>query len=252
MRVLCDNGRNHTCCPLFPIVLSRHDPYFSDVRRNQFCITSLQGRLCSVVCWLVMRNCLRIISRAVSHVIARGTQMNPADIKDWLVPISSFILIISTSVGVWLSLKEYRLKLQAETRLTESTRAETDIRLLQLFTEILYIATGRRGEAIFSKEILDLLIQKNILTEDDFKDLDKLKSKISQAAIIAQVPGESSSNAAFASIATLAKRHPVLYESAIEALESFRNFKPQLSERYLDSIRKESTAGDVATGDKLS
>lgn len=179
--------------------------------------------------------------------------MSPGDVRDWLVAISSIITLGFTAAGIWLSLKEYRLKLQAETRLAESTRAETDIRLLQLFTEILYIASGRKGEAIFSKEILDLLIQKNIFTEDDFKDFDTLKSKISQATVIAQTPGEVSANAAFASIATLAKRHPdVLREPAIEALESSRKWNPQLSEKYLNSIRKELGAGDIDTGGKLS
>ena len=178
--------------------------------------------------------------------------MNLADIKDWLIPVASFIALIPTSIGVWLALKEYRLKLQAETRLAESTRAETDIRLLQLFTDLLYIASGRKGEAVFSKEILDLLIQKNIITDDDFKNADSLKSKISQATLIAQTPGELSANAAFASIATLAKRHPVLYEPAIEALESSQQWKPQLSEKYLNSIRKELETGDTTTGGKLS
>jgi hypothetical protein len=170
--------------------------------------------------------------------------MSLGDIKDWLIIISSSIAIVSIAVGIWLSLKEYRLKLQAETRLAESTRTETDIRLLQLFTDILYIASGRKGEAIYSKEILDLLIQKDILTEDDFKDLDKLKTKISQATLIAQTPGAASANAAFASIATLAKRHPVLYEPAIEALESFQDWNPELSRKYLNSITKELESDD--------
>lgn len=178
--------------------------------------------------------------------------MNLGDIKDGLIPISTFITMVSVAVGVWLSLREYRLKLQAETRLAESTRAETDVRLLQLFTEILFIASGRKGEPIFSKEILDLLIQKNILTEDDFKDLDTLKNKVSQAAIIAQTPGAVSANAAFASIATLAKRHSVLYEPAIEALESCREWKPQLSEKYLNSIRKELETGNITTEGKFA
>ena len=176
--------------------------------------------------------------------------MNLGDIRDWLIPISTFIGIVATALGIWLSLREYRLKLQAETRLAESTRAETDIRLLQLFTEILYIATGRKGEAVFSKEILDLLVQKNVLTDDDFKDIDRLKNKISQAALIAQTPGASSSHAAFASIATLAIRHPVLYDSAMEALESFKktNWNAELSEKYLNMIR--SRDKDTSKGNK--
>ncbi len=168
-------------------------------------------------------------------------------IKDWLIPVSSFFVLVSTAIAIWISLKEYRLKLQAETRLTESTRAETDIRLLQLFTELLRISSGRMGVAIYSKEILDILIKKDIFTEDDFKNLDMLKEKISKATMIAQTPGVESSNAAFASIATLAKRHPVLYESAIEALETCQEWNPQMSEKYLSSIRKELETGNIST-----
>ena len=165
--------------------------------------------------------------------------MDLETIKDWLIPISTFIGVISTAVGIWLSLKEYRLKLQAEIRLAESTRAETDIRLLQLFTEILYIATGRKGEATFSKEILDLLVQKNVLTEEDYKDIDGLSYKISKGAFMVQGVGISSSDAAFASIATLAIQHPVLYNSAVQALESFKrtNYNTELSEKYLKMIQ---------------
>ena len=82
--------------------------------------------------------------------------MNLADLKDWVIIVTSLFAIIPTSILVWRSFKESRLKPQAEIRLAESTRAETAIRLLQLFTELLYIASGRKGEAVYSKEILDL------------------------------------------------------------------------------------------------
>jgi hypothetical protein len=164
--------------------------------------------------------------------------MNIADLRDWLIPVATLIALIPTSIGVWSSLKEYRLKLRAETRLAESARAETDIRLLQLFTELLYIASGRKGEAVYSREILDLLVQKNLLTDEDFESVDNLKSKISQAALIAQTPGELSANAAFASIATLAKRHPILVEPALEALESSLTWNPKLSKKYIETIKE--------------
>jgi hypothetical protein len=182
----------------------------------------------------------------------RENKMNLEIIKEWLIPISTFIGVISTAVGIWLSLKEYRLKLQAETRLAESTRAETDIRLLQLFTEILYIATGRKGGATFSKEILNLLVQKNVLTEEDYKDIDRLVYKITKGSFIAQGVGISSVEAAFASIATLAIQHPVLYNSALQALESFKktNYNIELSEKYLTMIQNayKSTSASKKTG----
>jgi hypothetical protein len=123
--------------------------------------------------------------------------------------------------------------------LAESARAETDIRRIQLFTELLYIASGRRGDAVFAKEVFDYLIQKGCFTEDDLKDLDALRVKITQTSMLVQTPGSASANAAFASIATLAKRHPVLRDSSIEALESFRSWMPELSEKYLRSIQLE-------------
>lgn len=172
--------------------------------------------------------------------------MSPEEAKDWLLPISSFFGISATTFGIWISLKEYRLKLRAETRLARSTQAETDVRLLQLFTELLRIASGRMGEAIYSKEILDMLIQKDILTEDDFKNLDLLKDKVSKVAMIAQIPGIESANAAFASIATLAIQHDVLRRPAIEALETCREWNAQLSEKYLKAIH-DSTMGESKT-----
>jgi len=161
------------------------------------------------------------------------------NIKDWLIPISSFIAIISTSIGIWLSLKEYRLKLQAERRLTESTRAETDIRLLELFTNILYIATGRRGEPIYIEGITDLLLKNNAFSADELADPSKLKAKIQYISFVSPMPGLESVIAAIASIATLAKRHPVLLDPALEALTRLLDYQPEVTEKYLVSVLDE-------------
>ncbi len=165
--------------------------------------------------------------------------MKLKELKEWLIPLSTFITLISTSAGVWISLKEYRLKLQSEIRLTESTQAEMDIRLLKLFTEITHIATGRKGDAsTFSTEIVEKLFENNAITAEDFKNLDVLRSKIATAAFVEPVVGLSSRDAAFASIATLGIRHDVLREPAIQALESFKAWAPDISERYLKKIRE--------------
>ena len=127
--------------------------------------------------------------------------MNAADImqviKDAVISLTGLFAIFQ----IWLSLKEYRLKLQAETRLTESTRAETDIRLLETFSRFVNTATGRK---------------------DDSETL-----------------GKESVETAFASILTLAKRHPVLKEPAREAYNSLRGYKPDLAERYLNLLNSE-------------
>jgi hypothetical protein len=135
------------------------------------------------------------------------------------------------------TVRELGLKLQAERRLAESAKAETDVRLLQTFTEMLFVASGRKGEAVYAKEILDLMIQKNMLTEDDFKSPDRLKDVISQATMLAQVPGEASAIGALAAITVLTKKHNMLREPAIAALESLNEWQPTKFGKYLDSIR---------------
>ncbi|SER73980.1 hypothetical protein SAMN05421690_10634 [Nitrosomonas sp. Nm51] len=171
--------------------------------------------------------------------------MDPTDIKDWLIPVASFAGIISTSAGVWLALKEYRLKLKAEQRLAESARAETDIRLFTHFTDILEVATGRKRDPVYSKEVAEKLLEKlRIEPADANFDYRALRENIATAALLQSWVGTSSSDAAFASITTLALRHNPLIPSAIQALESFSDWKPALAEKYLKILRDARPAAD--------
>ncbi|PTN13309.1 hypothetical protein [Nitrosomonas aestuarii] len=168
--------------------------------------------------------------------------MDPNEIKDWLIPIASFVGIISTSAGVWLALKEYRLKLKAEQRLAESARAETDIRLFTHFTDILEVATGRRRDPVYSKEVAEKVLKTlRIEPDDENFDYRALREKIAKAALLQSWVGNSSSDAAFASITTLAQRHKVLVPSTIQALESFSDWKPELANKYIKILKNLKT-----------
>src|SRR3990170_4374615 len=92
-------------------------------------------------------------------------------LTDLLIPISTFVTLITASIGGWLALKEYRLKLRAETRLAESSEVESDIKLLKLFTEIMDIAHGRGGYDVSEK------VMERILSPDIIKKLDLSGSK---------------------------------------------------------------------------
>lgn len=85
-------------------------------------------------------------------------------IKEWLIPISTVFTLISVAVGVWLSLREYRLKLQAETRLKYSSQVELDIQLLKLFTEIMNLAHARGGTHV-SEKAVELLLKPEVVRE---------------------------------------------------------------------------------------
>ena len=83
--------------------------------------------------------------------------MDLATIKDWLVPVSTFITLLTASIGGWLSLREYRLKVRAETRIAQSSELESDIKLITLFIEIMDIAHSRRGTQVSEKAVEAIL-----------------------------------------------------------------------------------------------
>jgi hypothetical protein len=164
--------------------------------------------------------------------------MDINQIKDWLVPISSFIALITVSISAWLSLKEYRIKLKAEARLSRSAQVEADVRLLKVFTEIMDIAHARRG-SIVSEKSIEEMFDKGILTKDDFDDLKKLNEKIETVSVLNLPVGRSAQEAAIAAIATLVKRHPdVLKEPGIVGLQSLRGWlkpdKVPAARKYLE------------------
>lgn len=74
-------------------------------------------------------------------------------IKDWLIPVSTCITLLSISFGVYQSLKEYRLKLLAESRLADSTAVEMDIKLMQGFIQLLALAHARKGSYLSEKTV---------------------------------------------------------------------------------------------------
>ena len=96
--------------------------------------------------------------------------MDLAMIKDWLIPVSTFITLTTASISGYLALKEYRLKAQAETRLTKSAQIKSDIKLIQIFIEIMDIAHARRSSQISDKAI------EAVISSEAIKKLD-LSSK---------------------------------------------------------------------------
>lgn len=143
--------------------------------------------------------------------------MSPNDVREWLVPVASSISIVSVAVGVWRSLREYRLKLQAEARSERAAAVEADIRLLTLFSELMKTANGRSGYFLSEKTIEWFL---NKTTPGEMDDLRKLRDRIEDIAVMTQPVGSAAQDSAIAAIAVLAERHEILRGVAAQALES--------------------------------
>ena len=161
--------------------------------------------------------------------------MSIQELKDWLVPVSAFVTLISVAISSSLALRDYRLKLKAEARLRYSSQVEVDIRLLKLFTEIMTIAHARSGYFV-SEKAIEKLFEKGVVNDQDLGNLNSLNQKLEDAAILTLPVGIAAQDAAIAAISTLANRHEVLRSVAIQALESIRSFKPEMAEKYLKKI----------------
>src|SRR6266705_4311357 len=105
--------------------------------------------------------------------------VNLAEVKEWILVVSGSFALVSVAIGSWLALKEYRLKLKAEARAANSEKAETDVRLLKAFTELMDLANGRSGY-IVSEKAIEELFKHEVFTESDFKDLELVKKRIDE------------------------------------------------------------------------
>lgn len=95
-----------------------------------------------------------------------------------------------------------------------------------------------RGGNVLSEKTVELLFSSNILSKKDFRNPTELGNKISNCAIFTLPVGAAAQDAAIAAIATLATRHEVLRDAAIQGLESIRTFKPEMVEQHLARLRE--------------
>ena len=158
---------------------------------------------------------------------------------EWVVQLATAISLLAAAAAAVWTLREYRLKVSAE-------RRETDIRIMQLFTETVRIAQSRGGSHI-SEKCIEQLFEKGIVTKEDFEDLDdeekykRLFNKL-RTCVIAVPTSEASQNAAIIAIAVLAKRYKEVLDlparAGLETMKKHEDQKQQVEEAlaYLDAV----------------
>ncbi|MBC6989091.1 hypothetical protein [Hymenobacter sp. BT491] len=158
-------------------------------------------------------------------------------IKQIGIPITTVIAIISTALAIWLSLKKYRLKVLSEIRLTKAAEIEADIQLLKAFSKLMNIAHARLNYQVSEKAVEMLLQKETILSLIATKGNLDLSHLLSQAVIPIPV-GAASQDAAIVAVATLGKRHNVLLEAAIQALETLSGFKSEITDKHIIELKQ--------------
>jgi len=163
--------------------------------------------------------------------------------KEWVFVISASFSMLSVAVGIWQTLGEYQLKLKAEKRLAISSQAETDIRLLNAFNELVQLATGEEDDKL-SEKTIEMLFNNGYISESDFSDPRKLNKKLWNAAAFGDPPGKSVAVIAISAIAELSDRYPFLREVGIQALQRphIKQLCPEIVKGYLKKLLEKQKA----------
>lgn len=185
---------------------------------------------------------------SVTETVKRDKEKNDL-FETWLIPISQIITLLSVSVGIIVAIFQYRLKVQEEIRLTKSSQAENDIKLLRLFSETFDIAHSRINH-VLSEKAIEKLFDKDIIEKTDFSNLDNLKDvkRKLDVAIRAIPVGLGSQVAAIAAIGLLGLKYEILREPALKGLMSLKDqgiTKP--TDEYIERI---NAANKTVTGSK--
>ncbi len=154
------------------------------------------------------------------------TQGGIQGVKDWLIPIFGSASVIAVAIGSWLAINEFRLKIETEKRISDSSLIESNVRLLTHFSEMMKIAHSRYDPMI-SEKVIEGLFEKGIITADDYKDEKKIIFAVRKldTAILTPSYGTASQDAAIGAIYTLGITHDdILLNAAIEGLRSICSY----------------------------
>src|SRR5262249_32376178 len=119
-----------------------------------------------------------------------GEPVEPVQVREWIVALCASAALLSVALGVWLGVREYRRKLQAEEGLARIARAEADVRLVQAFTDLVLLAAGS-GRYALSDEILRTLLDSGAISQEDFDPDDPipLHTKVARLAMMPATGG---------------------------------------------------------------
>jgi len=164
---------------------------------------------------------------------------DPNSIREWLVPVSTAVTLLSTAIAAWVAVLNYRLKVKAEHRLRESTQAEVDTKLSKAFSDLMWIAHARSGSHA-SEKLIEGALNAHFVNADYFRNprADQKKQLLEEACILNLPVGVASQNAAIMSIAVLGRRYEILREPAQAALKSISEFKPNEARAAIDLLEK--------------
>ena len=163
------------------------------------------------------------------------------EIKELALVASAGLTALLLIPGAILALFQYSVKLREEKRLATSARAETDVRLIKAFTELMDLTIGRCQHLLSEKAVEEFFKLGLILKGDfnnDFSERQKGSEKLSAYAVVTLPVGNSGQEAAFAAIITLAEHYPVLRYVAVSGLKGISSHNCSMAKTHQERIKR--------------
>ena len=149
--------------------------------------------------------------------------MSIEEITEMAKAVGIVLPLIVAVVGIWKTLSVIRVKIEAETRLKESSEIESQIKLLNMFSKLMDVAHAR-SDYHFSETIASHIVNRS----ENKKDYSE--------AVVSFPVGLASQDAAISAIAQLAIKHDILKEPALQGLKTLKSFKPELATSCIQRI----------------
>jgi hypothetical protein len=153
------------------------------------------------------------------------------DLLPVLVPLATVGAATIAAIPVY---RQFKLKVAEENRLAVANRAELDVRLLTLFTELMGKAHARGLSILSESTVTKIIEQQGSLSPSSLSELVELL----EACTVVYPVGTAEQDAAIAAIAELGGKYELLRFPAERALETIRNFKPATADNALDRLRR--------------
>jgi hypothetical protein len=134
---------------------------------------------------------------------------------------SQHIAYLSSAFGIVFIGLQFGLKLRAEKRLKQSSQIESEIKLINLFCEVMNLAHARKSTVLLSDTLLKQIdkipyIKKTLIKDNHGEETTELPFVTYPVGLAAQI-------AAMSSIYELGKNHLILRNAAIEGLKQLHS-----------------------------
>ena len=156
------------------------------------------------------------------------------DLLPVLVPLATVGAATIAAIPVY---RQFKLRVAEENRLAVANRAELDVRLLTLFTELMGKAHARGPSILSESAVTKIMEQQGPLTPSSLSELKELL----EACTVVYPVGSAEQDAAIAAIGELGWKYEVLRSPAERALETIKSYRPASADYALNRLQRSET-----------